>query len=1536
MKLKLNEDNISLIINNIEDTLNLLIYQNNFNDKQYDETLSNFFQISIMNNLLKELLQILEKIEIKEFEQYSLDSKELLSKDKNLKQILLKMRLLLALLNDEELFTDKMNYKIYDYRFKNSIGIIKCFIDNPTKKGFLKFIKGCSKYPESFEIIDFFFPKHKFYKVKNYDLIILYINTICELIRNNINFSIEIDKQIFSYLPNKDVQYGRIQPCFCLNKEKSFILTAGTKISIPLKNVNKNEIEINKRAEDSETLIKFVQEYAPKKDLNKQISEIFLNFQKKKRNNKEKEKYFTSLYFFDPQKNNNIFSRAWSIIYGLNPNSEVYKFLFKYYFDKERKFFEVIEQKYNSLKDLNQIDELIEFLKKRFFYYNKNSFLWMDLIKKKNIDANLNKDDINSKLIDIRKEISNIKILENNSNELETLNEDKMILIKIQQKLEKLKNKIEIDEKYIKAEEELNKLKNDLDNLKVQETFKIWKTNLKSKINDAFNLKKDDMINIVDSLKKDYESLVSINEEKTSEYQNNIDWKIPSIKNVNEKSSHIQLFDIILQYSSSLEIIKKIDSIKMTNDKSKVIKLSSHFQGEFKSLIKYIISLQNYQNFNIETANSMCRASLMLKIFKNKISIEELSNFFKDLDEKKNRFGQVLKKECEDENERKKDILKNKLLQDEFIYIYTITGIYDLNMDIIIPNFKLKDIIYLFFSFESNVQYYYGPAFDNIDIINRENLYEKIYKNIEDEIKDLTTFKDIAGKISLMFYSYFNRDFLEIPKFINGDTVLKYIEDNNKLDTPISDEFKMINVLIEMIQLGTYFDEYTEKKKEDKDKELTFEDFKCFEQEFNLNSILQINNLPSFQYFLLKNYNNIEILLKTVKSENIHRILKPSPYIFIPFWIFIIRIMSSTNCLIFENDKNPLEKELTKIIREKILFSMQNNKNTNLSWINLITDDIKYEEIFNKKINMFYVFFNKICTVKINCEQTILKYINILLLKFYELLFDINLSNQFNDLLNSDINSGEFQVLNFIKNPKEFIKNFINSDLSKNILTKLEEPNCLNYDKSLEEFIETINDVEKNIKQKVENLEEKLLQEKQNDIIKTFKNTHKREMSEKEKEEVFSEFEPQKIYFNQNTVESVIVFLRNIKSLLNQKLNYIKKIKNKEDVDVQEFNYNYEKLKVNLEHFNNIYEVEESYCDEDFTNYLDSFQKSVNTFINNFNNFSEKFKLLPKINTEQIYMKDFSLPVFQNKKYIFNLKDIEEKPTLLSQPLIIKKNNDLFCNYKKKFFNPGPLSPELFNKLCHLKIFSFVNESLSVEIDRNYENKINDDEEENINTLEDNKDIQYMKLQKTHIDPNSVIDIDFSFPPANTSNKEKFYRLLRNLKVSNNHSSINILIEIVFIVYPIQIFFSCEKYSLTYDNKQYKLNARKLLKGENIKFQIKNNNDEIPLKIKYSIKSLENNTSDKPDFQSSDSNEFNLIIKQNDNNNNIQEIEILHCLIEIYIAKEIKIPMLIDSLIISTYFDFYIYDYASKTYVTNKMNVFIPTFEQGYKYYRNI
>ena len=113
------------------------------------------------------------------------------------------------------------------------------------------------------------------------------------------------------------------------------------------------------------------------------------------------------------------------------------------------------------------------------------------------------------------------------------------------------------------------------------------------------------MIENVNIINKDFESLVSICEEKMALYKNNIDWKVPVTKNINEKSPHIKFIDSILQYSSSLEILKKIEEIKMSNDISKIMGLSTEFQKnhEFKSLLKYIISLKNYQEFDFKYTN---------------------------------------------------------------------------------------------------------------------------------------------------------------------------------------------------------------------------------------------------------------------------------------------------------------------------------------------------------------------------------------------------------------------------------------------------------------------------------------------------------------------------------------------------------------------------------------------------------------------------------------------------------------------------------------------------------------------------------------------------------------------------------------------------------------------------------------------------------------------------------------------------------------------------------------------------------------------
>ena len=195
--------------------------------------------------------------------------------------------------------------------------------------------------------------------------------------------------------------------------------------------------------------------------------------------------------------------------------------------------------------------------------------------------------------------------------------------------------------------------------------------------------------------------------------------------------------------------------------------------------------------------------------------------------------------------------------------------------------------------------------------------------------------------------------------------------------------------------------------------------------------------MPSFQYFLLNNYNNIEKLLQMVTDEKINNIFELSSYNYVPFWIFIIRIMSSTNYLVFKNKENPYKKNLTEIIRKKVLISMQKKQNINLSWINLITDNIKNDLIFDKKIQMFYKFFNKFCSIKIYSESEITGYIENLLIDFYESLFEIIITNKINELLDANINSNKFDELDFIKNSKEYIKKFINRDILEQILKNL-------------------------------------------------------------------------------------------------------------------------------------------------------------------------------------------------------------------------------------------------------------------------------------------------------------------------------------------------------------------------------------------------------------------------------------------------------------------------------------------------------------------
>ena len=217
-----------------------------------------------------------------------------------------------------------------------------------------------------------------------------------------------------------------------------------------------------------------------------------------------------------------------------------------------------MEKRFDKLEDKSQINEIIDYFQKRNFYYKKNSFLSMKLIESNLSLNNLSRDEINIQLIDIRREIENLRTIENTGNleEQNYISNDHSTLEQIKNELNEKREQYKRNEEYREAIEELKKLKNELNVLKTQKIFQIWKEKLLNEMNRAMtDLPLNEMIKKVNALKIELESLITISEEKMFSPKNNIDWIVPGIDKINEESKKLNLYEIILKYNSSIEII---------------------------------------------------------------------------------------------------------------------------------------------------------------------------------------------------------------------------------------------------------------------------------------------------------------------------------------------------------------------------------------------------------------------------------------------------------------------------------------------------------------------------------------------------------------------------------------------------------------------------------------------------------------------------------------------------------------------------------------------------------------------------------------------------------------------------------------------------------------------------------------------------------------------------------------------------------------------------------------------------------------------
>jgi hypothetical protein len=232
-----------------------------------------------------------------------------------------------------------------------------------------------------------------------------------------------------------------------------------------------------------------------------------------------------------------------------------------------------------------------------------------------------------------------------------------------------------------------------------------------------------------------------------------------------------------------------------------------------------------------------------------------------------------------------------------------------LTTKIIQPEFKPKDIIFLFFQFKEDNEYYIGPFFEDniISSIKMTKINEEVLKKIKEH--NLTSMKEISVICSQKIYEAIFIEYKEeLPNDINKLKELfinKKDELNNKNTEDISSKKNLLEALINTMELSLRFDEIIKIKNEESPQNIIiFDDLKIFNKKdnnenenVNIESLLLEKINPSFKFYIIKNMERIQSLINSKLTKSDISVLFNNEINYIPFWVFLIRNMSSINCI---------------------------------------------------------------------------------------------------------------------------------------------------------------------------------------------------------------------------------------------------------------------------------------------------------------------------------------------------------------------------------------------------------------------------------------------------------------------------------------------------------------------------------------------------------------------------------------------------------------------------------------------------------------
>ena len=390
-------------------------------------------------------------------------------------------------MENKETFTKGINPILYDKNIDNIILRIKEVKNNQNQKSVKELIEFIKKNTNNIQIINKLFP---FYSFKGKKSFISYLmKMIIELSLKKINFSIIMDDSDFSFNFN-NTQYGKVHSVLildeklCLKKESKIETVEISQRNEDKKNPTDLTIKENLGEEKTIFYILLILNLIPLNDLNsKKMNETYIKLrrtiEKDSFNNflatnfKDSFKKFLSTNFF--LERSGILARIWTFLYSLKLNSKVLSFLTSNFLLPEKTFYDIIlNDFYLQINQIKDINKFLDFSNKINFFYQEDSFLWMDLIEQK-IPSNQPQDYYKKQLEKINEEISNLSILKN----YKSLKEQYSIFYdNLDKKKDEINQKIKYNEdekKRKEIEKQIDSLKKEVRELKLRKEIEQWK-----------------------------------------------------------------------------------------------------------------------------------------------------------------------------------------------------------------------------------------------------------------------------------------------------------------------------------------------------------------------------------------------------------------------------------------------------------------------------------------------------------------------------------------------------------------------------------------------------------------------------------------------------------------------------------------------------------------------------------------------------------------------------------------------------------------------------------------------------------------------------------------------------------------------------------------------------------------------------------------------------------------------------------------------------------------------------------------------------